>query len=99
MSNYTAAYLTKLRLMYSQDEIIRYFDVNEEEKEYLKKLEKVLDYLADNYSIYTGPLDDYFYGDEMFYALSHLTAVELHSSTTSVYPVAHDIVSGRRFGE
>lgn len=52
MSNYTKDDLVKLRHIYSSKEIIDYFDLDEEDKEYLKKIDDCIQLILDINSMY-----------------------------------------------
>lgn len=52
MSNYTKDDLSQLRSVYSSKEIIEYFDLDEEDKEYLKKIDEYLQTIIDINYIY-----------------------------------------------
>lgn len=52
MSNYTKDDLARLRSVYSSKEIVEYFDLDEEDKEYLKKIDECLQLILDIKSMY-----------------------------------------------
>lgn len=52
MSNYTKDDLVRLRSVYSSKEIVEYFDLDEEDKEYLKKIDECLQLILDINSMY-----------------------------------------------
>ena len=72
MSNYTETDLAKLRVMHSQDEIIEYFDVDEEDKQCLKRFERILNYMRNCYCFYTDPTNGYLDINETIYYLSQV---------------------------
>lgn len=47
MSNYTEDDLVRIRSIYSSKEILEYFDLDEEDKEYLKKIDECLQLILD----------------------------------------------------
>lgn len=47
MSDYTKDDLVKLRSVYSSKEIVEHFDLDEEDKEYLKKIDECLQLILD----------------------------------------------------
>ena len=52
MSNYTKDDLARLRSVYSSKEIVEYFDLDEEDTEYLKKIDECLQLILDIKSMY-----------------------------------------------
>lgn len=76
MSNYTGIDLVKLRTMYSQNEIIQYFDVDEEDKQYLKKIERILNYMRNCYCYYTDPTNGSICMNEIFHDLQQIILKE-----------------------
>ena len=52
MSNYTEDDLVRIRSVYSSKEIVEYFDLDEEDKEYLKKIDECLQLILDINSMY-----------------------------------------------
>ena len=52
MSNYSKDDLVRIRSIYSSKEIIEYFDLDEEDKEYLEKIDECLQFILDINSMY-----------------------------------------------
>lgn len=52
MSNYSKDDLVRIRSFYSSKEILEYFDLDEEDKECLKKIDECLQFILDINSMY-----------------------------------------------
>ena len=85
MSNYTEDDLVRIRSVYSSKEILEYFDLDEEDKEYLKKIDECLQLILEinrdfGYIIPEGDLVD-----SVFRALKGLGIRDIYDNTISSF--------------
>lgn len=75
MSNYTEDDLVRIRSVYSSKEILEYFDLDEEDKQYLEKIDECLQFILDINSMYGYNIPEQDLIDTVFKAIKTINGV------------------------
>lgn len=83
MSNYTEDDLVRIRSVYSSKEILEYFDLDEEDKEYLKKIDECLQFILEINRDFGYIIPEEYLVSSVFRALKGLGISDIYDNTIS----------------